>query len=202
MRVRKNALVLEFTPKTLVYLNNVINMKTSIRKRLEISVVAAGIALFAAAIAAYRTTNAIREGMGWLPAGDLYGFGAYAVFVETVVPPVIALVLGYWLGRRLIVNEDYSLILGYGGGSMLAVFSAGRILQASGPLTHESGIVHVLAAIQEVSILLLGLFAGAVILHFRTGDQPPISPTEATAEPESAQETESETREFDSQPTR
>lgn len=126
----------------------------------------------------------------------------YGSVIRVAVPPVVAVGLGYWLGRRLTVKRDYPLLIGYGGGIMLAVFFVAQVMEMMVPLTLESGIVHGLMAFQEAWILLLGVFAGAALVHFRTDDQPPLHPTEATAEPRSEPDTESDTTELDSQPTR
>ena len=174
-------------------------MEKPIQKRLEISIVAVGLSIFAAAIYSF---DGMKDALAWLPAGDLYGYGAHTLFIEAIVPPVVAVVLGYWLGRRLTVKRDYPLLVSYDGGIMLAVFFVVQILRSMAPLTLETGIVHGLTAFQEISVLLLGLFAGAALVHLRTDDQPPVQPTEATTEVPPAQEAESETTEFDSQPTR
>ena len=153
---------------------------------------------------------------GWVPVIETVG--TTIVFADTIVnalmvgvPLGLALGFGYYLGSRVDVRSGYSSLLkAVGIGSTLGVLLAVSILFTQGfsssPWSFGSVLVKVGTLLHfwmDFALLVsLGIFAGATFTHFRTRDQPPTHLTEATKETQSAQETESETTEFDSQPTR
>ena len=154
---------------------------------------------------------------GWVPVVETVG--TTIVFADAIVnvlmvgvPLGLALGFGYYLGSRVDVASMYtSLLKVVSVGSTLGVFLGWSVLFTQGMSTSSPwsfGSVLVTAGLllgywmDFAFTVVLGIFAGATFAHFRTRDQPPAHPTEATPDAQSAQETESETTELNSQPTR
>jgi hypothetical protein len=152
----------------------------------------------------------------WMPF--IESFGTTIVLVDITVdvlvagvPLVLAIGFGYYLGHRIDVARGYfALVKAVGIGSTLGVLLGWGILLAQGFMSSSGSFGAVLLYggsflrlwINFAFVVALGIFAGATYAHFRMGDQPPIHPTEATADTRSKRDTDAETPELDSQSTR
>lgn len=133
---------------------------------------------------------------GWLPTVGSLGvtvlaYSSVASILVSLLTVGVTVGFGYYLGRRIDVTREYrrligSVVAGGVAGTVAAggaVYAVESLLGEEGPITASDAVVTLFgllrAVFTSVPELAIGVFAGAALAQFRSGDRPPSPPTES-----------------------